>query len=155
MVIRQQQQRHQLRSTMLPACLVAMVALVAFGPEAISAAGYGTQGAWEVVAHGLEAAVLWLPYLWVFAITRSGPGMARWLSVWTARGACSWALLEALMRAACRPAFSMHRPPPVSADLCTAATGWPVSTWSAAAALVLAVCVQLLADAISEGRDRG
>lgn len=113
----------------MPALL--LVALCQFGPEVCNLVGLGTVGAWQYVFSGVESAALWLVML---AVVPAGTYAV------VARGACAWAAVEHLMRASCRPAFSMFAPAPRGVNLCDAATGRDTSAIAVVAALGLVLC---------------
>jgi hypothetical protein len=101
--------------------LLALSALVYLLPEHLPGLLGGTQGAWEVVAYGIEAAILW-------ALAGLLLPRAAWV--------CAWACCEALQRAACRLALPMDRAPKLAdgQTMCEAATGLPMGWVSLAAA---------------------
>lgn len=81
--------------------------------------------------YGFEAAVLWLVI---------GAG-ARWVSL---QAVAAWGATEGGMRAMCRLALPMDRPPvlPAGRNLCDVVTGLPASWVSLAAALLVACIAQ-------------
>lgn len=113
------------------AWLAALLAAVHLLPEHLSNWLDHSQKAWEAVAYGLEAAMLWL---YVGAA-------ARMVSL---QAVAAWGATEGGMRSICRVAFPMDRPPsvPAGSNLCDVATGWPASLFSLAAALMVACIAQ-------------
>lgn len=110
--------------------LLLAAAASAFGPEALSYAGAGSNAAWQYVAGGIESSALWALVL----LTRRD---------WCQRAIAAWAIAEALQRPVCRLAFDMHAAPDLGGrTLCEAATGLPAGSISVVCALALAALVQ-------------
>ncbi len=105
------------------ALLLAFVAAVQFGPEAMP----GSPAAWGYVAHGIEAAVLWAVVLAL-------------LSGFWPRVIAAWACVESIERSVCRMALPMDRIPKLEPGqtLCDAAFGPAASFVSIAVALGIA-----------------
>lgn len=97
---------------MTPALLI-LAALVYLLPEHMPGLVGGTHGAWETVAYGIEAAIVWALL-----------GLLKPRAAWV----CAWACCEALQRAGCRLALPMDRPPRLAdgQTVCEAATGLPL-----------------------------
>lgn len=111
--------------------LAALLAAVHLLPEHLAELLGHSQKAWESVAYGLEAAILWLVI---------GAG-ARWVSL---QAVAAWGATEGGMRAMCRVALPMDRAPllPAGRNLCDVVTGLPASWFSLAAALLVACIAQ-------------
>ncbi len=97
-------------------------AAVHFGPEHLADAGLGSRGALEYVAYGAEATVAWL--LVALAWRRSTVGLV-----------ALWLAAESALRAGCRLALPMDRPPAGAGTLCERATGSDLTAWLGIAAL--------------------
>lgn len=113
------------------AWLAALLAAVHLLPEHLASWLQHSHKAWEAVLYGLESAVLWLVI---------GAG-ARWVSL---QAVAAWGATEGGMRAMCRLALPMDRPPvlPAGKNLCDIVTGLPASWVSLAAALLVACIAQ-------------
>ncbi len=113
------------------ACLAALLAAVHLLPEHLAQWLDHSQKAWESVAYGIEAAILWL---YVGAAAR----------VVSLQAVAAWGATEGGMRGLCRVALPMDRPPvlPEGRNLCDVATGLPASWVSLAAALLVACIAQ-------------
>lgn len=111
--------------------LAALLALTHLAPEHLARALGHSHAAWEYVLYAAEAAVLWL-------IVGAG---AHLIAV---KAAAAWGATEGGMRALCRVALPMDRPPalPPGSNLCDVATGLPASWLSLAAALLVACIAQ-------------
>lgn len=107
------------------AALTVLAACTYWGPEHIAAITGGSHAATAYIAHGLEAAGLWLLLL---VITWRRPASI----------VCAWGAAEALMRVGCRISLPLDRAPALQPGetLCQAAWGrhaeW-ISTLAAAA----------------------
>jgi hypothetical protein len=111
--------------------LAALLALVHLAPQHLARALGHSHAAWEYVLYATEAAVLWL-------IVGAGVHMV------ALKAAAAWGATEGGMRALCRVALPMDRPPslPPGSNLCDVATGLPASWFSLAAALLVACIAQ-------------
>lgn len=111
--------------------MAALLAVAHLLPEHLARWLGHSQAAWEFVVFGLEAAVLWLIV----------GAAARWVSV---QAVAAWGAMEGGMRAGCRLALPMDRPPRLGdgQNLCDVATGLPASWASLAAALFVACIAQ-------------
>jgi hypothetical protein len=119
---------------MTPGALVVLAAGVHLAPLHVAGLLGQSQAAWEYVAQGLEAALLWLM---LAAASR--------LAI--VQAVAAWGAAEGGMRAGCRLAFPMDRAPPLQPgqNLCDAATGMPatlVSLGLAAAVVVVLDCTR-------------
>jgi hypothetical protein len=110
--------------------LLVLVLAVHVMPEHLAELLGQSEGAWTYVAHGIEAAALWLT---IGVMIRSMPVLA----------VSTYGAMEGLQRAACRLALPMDRAPSLAQGqtLCDAATGTPVSLMSLVAAVVVVVLV--------------
>ena len=102
---------------MRAAALLAVVALSAFGYKGAALYLGGTVQAWAYVAHGIEAAVLWLLLPYGHSFTRAE------------KLVCLFGLWMAVGRPIGRAMFPMDKAPPLKPgeNLLDAATGFPVS----------------------------
>lgn len=106
--------------------LLLFVVVIHFGPQAMQ----GVK-AWEYVAYGFEAAVLWGVVLLLARDT--------WVRLISA-----WALFESLERPICRLAFPMDSAPKLEPGqtLCDAALGFSANLISILVALTIAMLMQ-------------
>lgn len=114
---------------MNPGGLVVVAAAAHLAPLHIASLLQDSHAAWEYVMFGLEAMFLWL-------------AVASMTTVFAIQAAAIWGATEGAMRATCRLAFPMDRPPPKvpGQNLCDIATGLPASLLTlilAAAAVVV------------------
>lgn len=111
--------------------LVCLAVLVHFAPEHLAEWLHQSQAAWEVVAYGTEAALLWLI---VGLMVSSMP----------ARFVALWAFFESAQRPVCRLALPMDRAPRLAEGqtLCDAALGINTAWLSVPAALFVVAIVQ-------------
>lgn len=111
--------------------LACLAALVYFLPEHVAAMLGQSQAAWEYVAYGVEAALLWL------AVGLSVRGFPlRFVSL--------FGFFEAMQRPVCRLCFPMDRAPklPQGQTLCDVALSLPTILVSVPAALFAAALAQ-------------
>lgn len=109
--------------------LASLLAAVHLLPEHLARLFGQSQKAWEYVAYGFEAAILWLI---VGSMTRTiGVQMV-----------AAWGAAEGGMRGICRLTLPMDHAPNMSAgqNLCDAVTVLPAS-WVSLAAVLLVACV--------------
>lgn len=113
------------------ASLAALLAAVHLLPEHLAQWLGHSHKAWESVAYGIEAAILWL---YVGAAAR----------IVSLQAVAAWGATEGGMRGLCRFALPMDRPPvlPGGRNLCDVATGLPASWVSLAAALMVCCIAQ-------------
>lgn len=111
--------------------LVCLAVLVHFAPEHLAVALHQSQAAWEFVAYGAEAALLWL------MVGMVAPTLP-------ARFVALWAFLESAQRPVCRLALPMDRAPHLAEGqtLCDAALGINTAWLSVPAALFVVAIVQ-------------
>lgn len=107
---------------MTPGFLLLLAAAVHLGVEYAPGLWGGTQRAWDYVAYGLEALLLWLL---VARLARRHP--MRW-PVWAV---CAYGVWESAQRAGCRLLLPMDRPPELAEGqtICQAAgvPGWAIA----------------------------
>lgn len=116
----------------MTALLVCAAVLVLFLPENIADITHTSRAAWEYVAYGVQAAVLWLV-------------VGSWVRTLPLRFVALWAFLEAAARPTCRLCFAMDKPPPKlgpGQTLCDVALGFPTLFVSVPAALFAACLLQ-------------
>lgn len=125
--------------------LLVLAVAVHFGPEHLSDALGQSVAAWNYVAYGVEAGVLWLI---VGTVRLEKPAACSvWAKVEETRrvpimAVSAYGAMEGLQRAACRLALPMDRAPRLgTANVCDAATGLDASLMSLLAAFVVVVLV--------------
>lgn len=117
--------------------LLLLLAGVHLAPDLLAAALGDSPAAWQYVAYGVEATVLWGV---VACKTPPHIHMQFGVPVWPA---ALWGISEGMQRACCRPMLPMDRPPdmPPGTQLCEAAFGRP---WGMAGLWLAMIVTQYL-----------